>query len=354
MPHNLLHRCRVYFRNLALLALRVSRSISNQTGDPGTLEPRVRQHTRIVEKRRLAALLLSLIACAQFSHASDVLNPGEHFANVNGVRLWYKVAGHGPILIIQAPGWGPGSTLLQRNLSPLEQSFTVVYFDPRGSGKSSRPAQDTQMSTLDMANDLEAFRSYLSLGKISVLGHSHGGQIAAVFAAKHPDRVSHLILVAAPPPKNPTPEYDAESKKIYDRLAQDPRYADAVKAVQEPYDTGEEFSVRFKRTAPLYWHDESKASALQGLPPIDMWAAASNGKSDSQVSYDLVPDLKKLSAPVLIIEGKDDLITPLFEQEVFKTNIPHSRLVIFEESGHFPFIEEPDKFFAVVTDFLRQ
>ena len=67
----------------------------------------------------------------------------------------------------------------------------------------------------------------------------------------------------------------------------------------------------------LYWHDESNASALQGLPPIDTWATASNGKSDSQVSCDLVPDLKKLTAPVLIIEGKDDLITPLFEQEVF-------------------------------------
>jgi pimeloyl-ACP methyl ester carboxylesterase len=127
--------------------------------------------------------LFALIASLPL-RASDVLNPGEHFATVNGVRLWYKVAGRGPILIAQAPGWRPASPLLQRYLAPLERSFTVVYYDPRGSGKSSRPAQDTQMSALQMADDLEAFRSYLGLKEIAVLGHSHGSQIAAIFAAK--------------------------------------------------------------------------------------------------------------------------------------------------------------------------
>ena len=80
-------------------------------------------------------------------------------------------------------------------LAPLEPSFTVVYYDPRGSGKSSRPTQESKMSTLYMADDLEGFRSYLGLDKIPVLGHSHGAQIAAIFTAKHPDRVSHLIFV---------------------------------------------------------------------------------------------------------------------------------------------------------------
>ena len=82
--------------------------------------------------------VLTVIACVPLLRASDVLSPGEHFATVNGVRLWYRVAGHGPVLVIQAPGWGPTSALLQRFLVPLERNLTVVYFDPRGSGKSSR------------------------------------------------------------------------------------------------------------------------------------------------------------------------------------------------------------------------
>jgi len=68
----------------------------------------------------------------------------------------------------------------------------------------------------------------------------------------------------------------------------------------------------------------------------------------------LVADLKKLSAPTLIIEGKNDLIAPHFVQEGLRNSIPHSRLVVFEQSGHFPMIEEQDKFTQVVSDFVRE
>jgi len=316
MPHNVLNPRRIYLRNIALL---------------------------------------TLIACGQFCYASDVLNPGEHFANVNGVRLWFRVAGHGPILIIQAPGWGPASPLLQRYLAPLEHSFTMVYYDPRGSGKSSRPAQEIKMSTLDMADDLEGFRSYLGLDKIAVLGHSHGAQIAAIFAAKHPDRVSHLILACGGIPKRDTPDFDAELDKTYDRLSIDPHYADAVKAMRGPSpQTDEEFGTWFDRAAPLYWHDISKAKALASLPGIDPWANAANSKADKQVSFDLVSDLKKLSAPALIVGGKDDFTVSRSELEALKTAITHSRLVFLENSGHFLMIEEPESFAKVVTDFLRE
>ena len=299
--------------------------------------------------------LLTLIACVPPLRASDLLSPGEHFATVNGVRLWYRVAGHGPVLVIQAPGWGPTSSMLQRFLAPLERNLTVVYFDPRGSGKSSRPAKDTLMSSLDMADDLEAFRSYLSLDKVAVLGHSHGGEIACIFAAKHPEHVSRLVLVAAGPPKNPTPEIDVEMKKLYESVATTPRYADAVKASREDFPTtGEGWLNHFKRMAPFFWHDVSNAKALEGLPPIDSWAQAAFGKSQSQVTYDLFADLKNLSAPALIIEGKDDLIVPNFVQEQLRNSIPHSRIVVFEQSGHFPMIDEQEKFTQVVSDFVRE
>jgi pimeloyl-ACP methyl ester carboxylesterase len=299
--------------------------------------------------------LLTLIACVPLLRASDGLSPGEHFATVNGVRLWYRVAGHGPVLIIQAPGWGPASPLLQRYLAPLERSFTMVYYDPRGSGKSSRPTQESKMSTLDMADDLEGFRSYLGLDKIAVLGHSHGAQIAAIFAAKHPDHVSRLILACGGIPKRDTPDFDAELQGTYDRLSKDPRYADAAKAMREPPpQTEEEFGKWFDRTAPFYWHDVSNAKALASLPDFDTWANTANSKADNQVSFDLTADLKKLSAPALIIGGKDDLTISHSELEALKTIIQHSRLVILENTGHFPMIEVPDSFTSVVTDFLRK
>jgi pimeloyl-ACP methyl ester carboxylesterase len=89
------------------------------------------------------------------------------------------------------------------------------------------------------------------------------------------------------------------------------------------------------------------------LPGIDTWATAANSKADSQGSFDLTADLKKLSAPALIIGGKDDFNIAHAELEALKTTIPHSRLVILENSGHFPMVEEPDRFASLVTDFLR-
>src|SRR5579884_2863110 len=343
MPHNSRGSWSASFRNLAQFACSVYPAKSHAMPE-----------FRWQRTRRIAALLLVPIACGQSSHASDVLDPGEHFADINDVRIWYKVAGHGPIVIVQAPGWGAPSALLQHNLAPLERSFTLVYFDTRGNGKSSKPEPETRMSTLDMADDLEALRTYLGLENIAVMRHSHGGQIASAFAARHPDHVQRLVLISASPPKYPAPEFRAETKRIYDRLAKDPRYADAIKATQEPFPNApQQISNWFERRWPLYWRDVSRAKTLEGLPPIDTRAAAAYGKAESQVAYDLVPNLKKLQAPTLIIEGRYDFICPDFEQQVFKTNIAHSRLVTFEESGHFPFIEEPNKFFPVVTGFLK-
>ena len=306
-------------------------------------------------KNAFPVLFLALAACTH-GHPSDALKAGEHTANVNDVKISYRVAGHGPILIVQSPGWGIGSTYLQRTLAPLERNFTLIYLDTRGSGKSTRPAQPENMSTLDMADDLEALRKFLGLPKIAVFGHSHGGEIAAAFAAKNPGHVSHLILVDSSLPKNPDPDDDAKTNEIYDRLSKDARLIDAVKAVRDPTmpDTSEGVVSMLQRMTPLYWHDASKASALKDLPPIDAWAGAALSKADNQLKFDLLSDLQRMAAPTLIVQGKEDYIVPAFSQDSFAKNIPHSRLVIFEQSGHFPWIEEPEKFFALVTSFLSK
>lgn len=287
-------------------------------------------------------------------HASDSFSAGDHAANVNGITVGYKVAGHGPILVVQSPGWGITSTYLQRTLVPLERNFTLIYVDSRGSGKSSRPTDPSKMSTLDMADDLEALRQFLGLPKIDVFGHSHGGEIAAAFAAKNPTHVNHLILVDSSLPKNPDPDNDAKYTELNDRLIKDPRFTDAVKAVRDPTvpDTSEGIGSMLQRMTPLYWHDTSKASALKDLPPVDAWAGAALGKADGQLNFDLFPELGHLTAPTLILQGQEDYVVPAFFQESFAKSIPHSRLVIFEQSGHFPWIEEPDRFFSLVSSFL--
>lgn len=304
----------------------------------------------------LALVLVILLTRGHYAEGFDALAPGEHQANVKDVTLWYKVCGNGPILIVQAPGWGIGSEYLQRTLKPLEQSFTVIYYDTRGSGHSSRPKDETRMSTIDMAEDLEAFRKWLGLSTVAVLGHSHGGQIAAAFASKYPEHVRRLILVDAVPPKNPDPENATKWRELDERLAKDPRFSEATAAEREldTPKTPEAMAKVLQRMAPLYWHDTQKASTLANLPAIATWAGAALEKADTRKAFDLLPGLKQLAAPTLIVVGKEDQVVPVFMQDEFQQNIPLSRLVIFERSGHFPWIEEPEKFFDLVRFFFRE
>ena len=93
----------------------------------------------------------------------EKLSPGEHDAPIRDVQVHYTVAGKGPLLFVCSPGWGAGSLYLQQGLAPLEEHFTLLFIDTRGSGKSSKPQDATRMTAVEMADDIEALRSYLSL-----------------------------------------------------------------------------------------------------------------------------------------------------------------------------------------------
>lgn len=123
------------------------------------------------------------------------LNQGSHFADLNGVKLHYRVKGNGSLLFVVSPGWGIGSLYLQRGLDFLTGRFRVVFVDTCGSGLSGRPSDAAMMGSNQMADDLDALRSHLGLSTIVLLGHSNGGAIALSFAQRYAEHVSKLILI---------------------------------------------------------------------------------------------------------------------------------------------------------------
>jgi pimeloyl-ACP methyl ester carboxylesterase len=219
-----------------------------------------------VNKRRLAIRskvlsifafgLLCLCVCAQLVAlgADAKLSRGEHFAAVRGIRFQYFVAGSGPLLVVQAPGWGIGSEYLRNGLAPLEAHFTLVFYDTRGSGHSSRPQDEVRMSTSDMVDDLEGLRDYWGRPTMMVLGHSHGGAIAMGYAIRYPDHIKKLILVDSN-------VQDFDTQKIIQQQLEarrgDKRYEDAIKSVMSDtkLNTDEEFGASLKSYLPLYFYD---------------------------------------------------------------------------------------------------
>lgn len=87
----------------------------------------------------------------------------DHYFKANNVRFHYRAQGSGPVLVVQSVGWGRSAAYLWSLLNPLEERFTVVYFEPRANGLSSKPSDETRMSSIFMAHDLENLRKELGL-----------------------------------------------------------------------------------------------------------------------------------------------------------------------------------------------
>ncbi|MBV8115427.1 MAG: alpha/beta hydrolase [Silvibacterium sp.] len=312
--------------------------------------------------------LAALAFCCSLSGSSlpatdtdpSPLLPGEHYATLGDVQLHYTVAGDGPLLIVFSPGWGPGSLYLQRGLAPLEQHYKVLFIDTRGSGKSSRPSNEAKMSGADMADDIEQLRMHLGLQKIRLLGHSDSGAIAIDYAERYPAEVSDLILVdSSKLGKSEADKAEREqSSQLINSLKSDPRYKAAFAAWDRPWPpTTDESMMQFlKDTFPFYFADLDNvptfAKTLEGTTPSS-YALRTHNNADSTFPWRQQERLGEVRARTLVIVGKQDRICPTLIAEHIHEGIPGSTLVEVDDSAHFPWIEQPVKFFDAVNQFLK-
>jgi proline iminopeptidase len=283
------------------------------------------------------------------------LSLGSHQAKLSDFSLHYVVAGHGPLVLVTSPGWGIGSLYLQRGLTPLEKNFTVVYFDTRGSGESSRPVDTRQMSTPVMADDIDRLRSYLGLDSINLVGHSNGGAIALDYAERYPERLTKLVLI------DPEVLDDRESDAT-DRYTvlwhDDPRFktAVAVAVTDRHLDTDKEFDEDFARVSPLYFSDPPRYLPIlvqqYSGTHLSVFAKKSQNAADDLAIRHQSQEYGSVRAKTLIINGTVDFICPVAVSERMHTGIAGSLLSLYANVGHFPYIEQPGRFFSEVSQFL--
>jgi proline iminopeptidase len=280
---------------------------------------------------------------------------GSHQAKLADVSLHYVVAGHGPLVLVTSPGWGIGSLYLQRGLAPLEKTFTVVYLDTRGSGGSSRPADAKQMSMAVMADDIDRFRSYLGLDSVKLMGHSNGGSIALDYAERYPQRARKVVLI------DPEVLDDREAKATQRYLAlwhDDPRFKRAVEvALNDPdEDTDEQFEANLSQILPLYFSDPTRYLPVfeqqYAGSHLSVFAGKAQDAADKLTPRNQSRDYDKVQAKTLIISGTVDWVCPVEVSERMQTRITGSKLSLYANVGHFPYIEEPTRFFSEVSQFL--
>ncbi len=283
----------------------------------------------------------------------------DHMVRLNGVNLHYRTIGDGPALFLVSPGWGIASDYLQRGFSSLARHFRLVFIDTRGSGLSGRPTDTAEMGSLQMAADLEALRAHLGHSEIGLLGHSNAGAITLAYAERYPDRASKLVLIGS---QVLGFSAAAETQRILQKRSNDPRFKESTRAVLHFFagqfdpaasdDTLEKFIAQI---LPLYLHSPEKSLPLareQLAGPISSYAFTSQFAADKALVIDQTKWLSAIRGKVLIMVGREDFICPVTLSERLHEGIPQSQLVIFEKSGHLPWMEEPITFFAELERFL--
>jgi proline iminopeptidase len=211
------------------------------------------------------------------------------------------------------------------------------------------------MSRAVMADDIDALRRQLDLPTIDFFGHSDGGAIAIEYAVRHAPQVHKLVLVDTAVHGDRDP---AATESILQLWADDPQYRDAVQEKRGgpnggPALTDEALERSLERLLPLYVSDPSRylrplRKSLAGTH-VSAFAEVSQNEAEKAAS---VPDLKLIQAQTLIINGTVDWICPYPVAQRLHATLRNSRLSLYANKGHFPWLEAGPRFFAEVVGFL--
>lgn len=287
------------------------------------------------------------------------------YYTVNGAKLWTVRVGKGEPLFLIAGGPGDAHPGLRR-FDSLHTSSTLVYFDAFGRGKSDTAKDVREYSLKRDIDDLEELRKAMGFKKINVLGHSYGTVVAQGYAIQHPENVSRLILSApfhshAMWQENDD-NYNREIRVNY------PEVWDTLMIIRKQgYRSSDRLHQSIYGRVPFgffyaYNPDNFSNRKRYPYPNINntkLYYQMVGSDGDFTVgndigSFDYRNDLKNLKMPILILAGRFDRVAVPWMMVKYKEYCPQAQFVMFEKSGHIPFVEEPVKTFELIKTFLRK
>jgi pimeloyl-ACP methyl ester carboxylesterase len=244
----------------------------------------------------------------------NVVNYGHnatagHWANVNGIKLYYETYGSGPPLLL-LHGNGGSIKEVAYQIPALAQHFQVIAVDTRGQGQSGIDGKEL---TYDLfADDMSALLKSLSLPRASVVGWSDGGNTGLSLALHHPEQVRRLSVMGA--------NLYADTTVLPTKFLQQIRHDKKMLTLVAP------FKPSFRKSRRL-------VNILLKYPRMTP------------------QELQQIKAPTLVLAGEKDIIKEPHTR-LIAANIPGSQLVIFPGLSHYAQQENPALFNETVLKFL--
>lgn len=259
---------------------------------------------------------------------------------LDGTTLYYEVDGTGPPMMVLHGGLGLDHHIYRRTLAPLAEHFQLIFPDQRGNGRST--TNDLESITMpQLADDALALADHLGLERFSVLGHSYGGFVAQELALRHGERLDTLVLVDTTPGQLGHSEGESD-----DRGPEPPPEVIAILSTVPT--TDDEMAASMERLFPAYFHRPDRFD-LPALAEGTVFRAATMVRGFEVLgTWSSMDRLPELDVPALVIAGRHDVFTSFPQAYRIANRVPNSTVVVFEHSGHFPWIEEAERFRATL------
>lgn len=280
----------------------------------------------------------------------------EHFEAPDGTRLGVHVAGVGTPLVCVPGGPGRASAYLE-DLAGLSADHTLLRFDLRGTGTSELPTDRESLAFPCLADDLEALRLARGLETMDVVAHSAGCFVSLMYAARHPERISRLVLVT--PSGRGFGDVDEDIRAIRASRSGESWYPEAAEIEAEIAMMPPERRQRPHRGLRVYgysrWDERAQEHAASTDTQMSLRAMAAFAPTDhdGDVSSTLAR-LAGVAAPVLIIVGTVDGMTGVKAGHIIAGMLPNARVVEVADCGHYPWIDAPEAFRETVSTFLGE
>ncbi|HXM42801.1 MAG TPA: proline iminopeptidase-family hydrolase [Bryobacteraceae bacterium] len=319
-------------------------------------------------KKMLPTLLLLLLPLTSvYAQAPATYPLQDGFVDAHGVLIYYQTLGQGAPLLIVHGGPGASHDYFLPYLLPLARHHKLIFLDERGSGKSEKLDDPSGYTVENMVEDTEAVRQGLNLGRVSLLGHSYGGVLAQAYALKYQANLTHLILCS-------TFHSTSKMNEVFRRMLANmsPELRDRILSLEKTglYGKGKDYEKnRYSNQYMIAaWAEGYFPYLYQRRPdpnydPIangnmswdlyrEMWGSNGEYVIDGNLkSVEYAGRLNTIKVPTLITAGDHDECAPSLSEDMHRL-IEGSKLVIFPQSGHMNFVDQPKLFIKTVTDFL--
>ncbi|OEU87202.1 translation initiation factor IF-2 [Streptomyces abyssalis] len=286
-----------------------------------------------------------------------------HFSSYDGARLGYHLLGGSPPgrerppVVCLAGGPARDAAYLG-DLGGLGAYRQLVVPDARGTGDSPAASDPDEYAFPRLAEDVEALRRHLGLDRFALLAHDAAAATAQTYAAAHPGRLTHLVLLN--PGSRLQGELPDDAREIFNSRAEEGEWwAEAHTAVQllEQATDLDEIRTLLHRAAPMAYarweapqraHAAAEGDQLNPVPRAGFWQGV-----DEPSRRSVLDALHRVEAPVLVVTGDLDAVTGMRAGEAVAESFPNARLHTLKDTGHYPWVDSPGSLTRLLQDFLQ-